>query len=173
MSSQIDRERAESRFCFTRNRELAASPTDRGLRRRKRSNPCATGRICSIGVLDRKVIMEIPVYFKVGAVVHQTAGNRSSSLKRILKAAPMMVVLMLLSTRCARSATCSFSPAPDPTVDGSPNSLRHAIQAANASDQDCLITLSAGTYTLTIKNTNGHGTRLQRETLIFLILDTR
>jgi hypothetical protein len=37
-----------------------------------------------------------------------------------------------------------------------PTSLRHAIQTANASGQDCLITLSKGTYTLTIKNTNGH-----------------
>ena len=62
----------------------------------------------------------------------------------------------MLNARSARSATCSFNPTPDPTVDGSPTSLRNAIQAANASGQDCLITLAKGTYTLTIKNTNGH-----------------
>ena len=77
-------------------------------------------------------------------------------LQRILKAAPLVVFFLLLNARTARSATCSFNPAPDPTVDGSPTSLRHAIQAANASGQDCLITLAKGTYTLTIKNTNGH-----------------
>src|SRR5262249_12967700 len=43
----------------------------------------------------------------------------------------------------------------DPTVDGAPNSLRAAIIAANASGQDCLIQLQFGTYTLTIKNTQG------------------
>jgi hypothetical protein len=77
-------------------------------------------------------------------------------LRRIVKAAPLVVFFLLLNARSARSATCSFNPAPDPTVDGSPTSLRHAIQAANASGQDCLITLAKGTYTLTIKNTSGH-----------------
>jgi hypothetical protein len=75
-------------------------------------------------------------------------------LRRILKAAPLVVMFLLLNSRMARAA-CSFSPAPDPTVDGSSNSLRAAIQAANASGQDCVIELQAGTYTLSIKNTNG------------------
>jgi hypothetical protein len=77
-------------------------------------------------------------------------------LRRILKAAPLVVFFLLLNARSARSAACSLNPTPDPTVDGSPTSLRHAIQAVNASGQDCLITLAKGTYTLTIKNTNGH-----------------
>jgi len=77
-------------------------------------------------------------------------------LRRIIKTAPLVLVFLLLNARSARSATCSFNPTPDPTVDGSPTSLRHAIQMVNASGQDCLITLKAGTYTLTIKNTNGH-----------------
>jgi hypothetical protein len=75
-------------------------------------------------------------------------------VRRILKAAPLVVLFLLLNTRGAR-ASCSFNPTPDPTADGAPTSLRAAIQAANASGQDCLIRLQAGTYTLTIKNTNG------------------
>jgi hypothetical protein len=75
-------------------------------------------------------------------------------VRRIVRAAPLVVIYLLLSTRPAR-ALCSFNPAPDPTADGSSNSLRHAIQMANASGRDCLIELQAGTYTLTIKNTNG------------------
>jgi hypothetical protein len=75
-------------------------------------------------------------------------------VRRILKAAPLVVLFLLLNTRGAR-ASCRFNPTPDPTVDGSPNSLRAAIQAANVNGQDCLIQLQAGTYTLTIKNTNG------------------
>jgi hypothetical protein len=75
-------------------------------------------------------------------------------VRRVLKAAPLVVMFLLLNSRAARAA-CSFSPSPDPTVDGSPNSLRHAIQAANGSGQNCTIQLQAGTYTLTIKNTNG------------------
>ena len=75
-------------------------------------------------------------------------------VRRILKSAPMVVMFLLLSTRGVRAA-CSLNPSPDPTADGSSNSLRHAIQTANASGQDCVIQLQAGTYTLTIKNTNG------------------
>src|SRR5581483_2854793 len=75
-------------------------------------------------------------------------------VRRILKAAPLVVMFLLLNTRSARAA-CSFNPTPDPTADGASNSLRAAIQTANASGQDCLIQLQAGTYTLTIKNTNG------------------
>ena len=75
-------------------------------------------------------------------------------LRRILKAAPLVVMFLLLNSRAARAA-CSFNPTPDPTADGSSNSLRHAIQMANASGQDCLIQLQAGTYTLTITNTSG------------------
>ena len=84
------------------------------------------------------------------------SGSWNPRVQRILKAAPLVFVFLLLNARSARSATCSFNPTPDPTVDGSPTSLRHAIQMANASGQDCLITLAKGTYTLTIKNTNGH-----------------
>ncbi len=40
--------------------ELAASSADRGLCRRKRSNPWDIGRICTMSTLARKVIMEIP-----------------------------------------------------------------------------------------------------------------
>ncbi|MBV8360023.1 MAG: hypothetical protein JO189_19115, partial [Deltaproteobacteria bacterium] len=72
-------------------------------------------------------------------------------LRRILKAAPLVVMFLLLHSHTAHAA-CSFSPAPDPTVDGAANSLRHAIQGANASGQDCTIQLQAGTYTLTIPN---------------------
>jgi hypothetical protein len=75
-------------------------------------------------------------------------------VRRILKAAPLVVMFLLLNTRAAPAA-CTFNPTPDPTVDGSANSLRHAIQMANTSGQDCLIQLQTGTYTLTIKNTNG------------------
>src|SRR6202035_3858329 len=75
-------------------------------------------------------------------------------LRRILKAAPLVVMFLLLNTRAAR-ASCSFNPTPDPTADGSSNSLRHAIQLANASGQNCLIQLQPGTYTLTIANTHG------------------
>jgi len=75
-------------------------------------------------------------------------------VRRILKAAPM-VVLFLLLTRPTAHAACSFNPTPDPTADGSSNSLRHAIRAANASGQDCLIQLQSGTYTLTIINSTG------------------
>jgi hypothetical protein len=75
-------------------------------------------------------------------------------VRRILKAAPLVVLFLLLNSRPAR-ASCSFSPTPDPTADGASNSLRAAIQGANASGQDCLIQLQAGTYTLSIKNTNG------------------
>src|SRR5690348_13994419 len=75
-------------------------------------------------------------------------------VRRILKAAPLVVMFLLLNTRSAR-ASCSFNPTPDPTADGASNSLRTAIQAANASGQDCLIRLQAGAYTLTIQNTNG------------------
>ncbi len=84
------------------------------------------------------------------------SGAWNPRIQRILKAAPLVVFFLLLNARSARSASCSFNPTPDPTVDGSPTSLRHAIQAANASGQDCLITLAKGTYTITIKNTNGH-----------------
>jgi hypothetical protein len=84
------------------------------------------------------------------------AGSWNPRLQRILKAAPLVVAFLLLNTRSAGSATCSFNPTPDPTVDGSANSLRHTVQLANASGQDCVITLRRGTYTLTIKNTDGH-----------------
>ncbi|MBV8360024.1 MAG: choice-of-anchor D domain-containing protein [Deltaproteobacteria bacterium] len=75
-------------------------------------------------------------------------------MRRILKAAPLVMMFLLLNTRKAH-AVCSFSPTPDPTADGSANSLRHAIIAANANGQNCTIQLQAGTYTLTIANTNG------------------
>jgi centrosomal CEP192-like protein len=75
-------------------------------------------------------------------------------VRRILKVAPLVVMFLLLNTRSAR-ASCSFNPTPDPTRDGAPNSLRAAIQRANASGQDCMIRLQAGTYTLSIQNTNG------------------
>src|SRR5215469_7801492 len=75
-------------------------------------------------------------------------------VRRILKAAPLVVMFLLLNTRNAHAA-CSFSPLPDDrTTDGSVYSLRHAIRAANASGQDCTIQLQAGTYTLTIPNPN-------------------
>jgi len=86
----------------------------------------------------------------------RSMGWSNPRLRRIVKAAPLVVVFLVLNARSARSTTCSFNPTPDPTVDGSPASLRHAIQMANASGQDCLITLTAGKYTLTTKNTNGH-----------------
>jgi hypothetical protein len=76
-------------------------------------------------------------------------------VEKMLKAAPMILLFLLLNARSGH-ATCSFNPSPDPTVDGSPDSLRAAIQAVNASSADCTIMLSAGTYTLTIKNTHGH-----------------
>jgi len=95
-------------------------------------------------------------YVEHGLGLIKRSASWNPRLRRILKAAPLVVVFLLLNARPARSATCSFNPAPDPTADGSPTSLRHAIQMANASGQDCLITLSKGTYTLTINNTNGH-----------------
>ena len=55
----------------------------------------------------------------------------------------------------SRPRGLQLHPTPDPTADGSSNSLRHAIQMADASGQDCLIQLQAGTYTLTIANTSG------------------
>jgi hypothetical protein len=82
----------------------------------------------------------------------ERAGWWNPRVQRILKAAPLVVMFLLLNTRAARA--CSFNPTPD-TADGSANSLRHAIQMANASSEDCLIQLQAGTYTLTIANTNG------------------
>ena len=72
-------------------------------------------------------------------------------VRRILQAAPLVVMFLLLNTRAA----CSFNPTPDPTADGSSHSLRHAIQMADASGQDCLIQLQAATYTLTMTNTSG------------------
>ena len=75
-------------------------------------------------------------------------------IKCILKAAPLVVMFLLLNTRTSHAA-CSFNPTPDPTVDGSSNSLRHAIQMANVSGQNCTIQLQAGIYTLTIRNTSG------------------
>ncbi len=75
-------------------------------------------------------------------------------LRQLLNAAPLVVVFLLLNTRAAH-ASCSFNPTPDPTVDGSPESLRAAMQMANVSGEDCTIELQAGTYTLTIKNTQG------------------
>ena len=75
-------------------------------------------------------------------------------MRRLLAAAPLVVVFALLNARPVRAA-CSLSASPDPTVDGASGSLRAAIQMANASTQDCVINLAAGTYTLTIKNTNG------------------
>ena len=46
-----------------------------------------------------------------------------------------------------------------------PESLRSAIIAANASGQNCMIRLQAGTYTLRIPNTDGlRKTRQRRET---------
>src|SRR5208283_2640517 len=95
-------------------------------------------------------------YVEQGLGLIRRSGWWNPRVRRIVKAAPLVVVFLLLNARSARSATCSFNPTPDPTVDGSPTSLRHAIQMANASGQDCLITLSNGTYTLTVKNTNGH-----------------
>ncbi|MBV8359677.1 MAG: hypothetical protein JO189_17330, partial [Deltaproteobacteria bacterium] len=83
-------------------------------------------------------------------VVERTA-RWNPRVRRILKAAPLVVMFLLLHSRTARAA-CSFNPAPDPTADGAANSLRHAIQGANASGQDCTIQLQAGTYTLTIPN---------------------
>jgi hypothetical protein len=74
--------------------------------------------------------------------------------RRVLKAAPLLVMFLVLNSRSAPTA-CSFNPAPDPTIDGAPDSLRSAIIAANASGQDCLIRLDTGTYTLSIKNTTG------------------
>lgn len=41
----------------------AASSADRGRRRKRRSNPCATERICTNGFLGRKVTMEISVRY--------------------------------------------------------------------------------------------------------------
>src|SRR5689334_1414376 len=87
-------------------------------------------------------------------MVVERAAWWNPQVRRILKAAPLVVLFLLLNTRPARAA-CSFNPTPDPTADGASNSLRQAIQTANASGQDCLIQLEAGTYTLTIQNTNG------------------
>jgi hypothetical protein len=87
-------------------------------------------------------------------IVVERAAWWNPQMRRILRAAPLVVLYLLLNSRAAR-ASCSFSPTPDPTADGASNSLRAAIQAANASGQDCLIQLQAGTYTLSIKNTNG------------------
>jgi hypothetical protein len=85
-------------------------------------------------------------------------------VRRILKAAPLVVMFLLLNTRQARAA-CSFNPTPNPTADGSSHSLRHAIEMANARGQDCLIQLQAGAYTLTIANTGGRIIRLRKVTL--------
>src|SRR5215469_17678156 len=86
-------------------------------------------------------------------IVMERAAWWNPRVRRILKAAPLVVMFLLLHSRTARAA-CSFSPTPDPTVDNfnSGNSLRHAIRLANASGQDCTIHLQAGTYTLTIPN---------------------
>ncbi|HLW72008.1 MAG TPA: choice-of-anchor Q domain-containing protein [Candidatus Binataceae bacterium] len=87
-----------------------------------------------------------------------TAVERTASsdprLRRLLAAAPMVVLFALLNVRPVRAA-CTLSPSPDPTVDGSSASLRAAIETANASTEDCVINLATGTYTLTIKNTDG------------------
>src|SRR5215467_3453081 len=86
-------------------------------------------------------------------MVVERAACWNPRVRRILKAAPLVVMFLLLHSRTAHAA-CSFSPSPDPTVDNfnSGNSLRHAIRLANASGQDCTIHLQAGTYTLTIPN---------------------
>jgi hypothetical protein len=81
-------------------------------------------------------------------------------VRRILKAAPMVVLFLLLNNRSVGAAACILNPSPDQTptartIDGSANSLRAAIQTANKSPQDCTINLQAGTYTLTIRNANG------------------
>jgi hypothetical protein len=61
------------------------------------------------------------------------------------------------AVECAqRPRELQLQPVARSHIDGSPDSLRTAIQGANASGEDCTITLSAGTYTLTINNTNGH-----------------
>ena len=87
-------------------------------------------------------------------MVVERAAWWNPKVRRILKAAPLVVMFLLLNSRSARAA-CSFNPTPDPTADGSSHSLRRAIQMADASGQDCLIQLQAGTYTLTITNTSG------------------
>src|SRR5208283_1825242 len=95
-------------------------------------------------------------YVEQGLGLIRRSGWWNPRVRRIVKAAPLVVVFLLLNARSARSATCSFNPTPDPTVDGSPTSLRRAIRTANASGQDCLITLQAGAYTLTLRNARGH-----------------
>jgi hypothetical protein len=74
-------------------------------------------------------------------------------VRRIIKAAPLVVMFLLLNTRSAR-AGCSFTPSAG-AKDGASNSLRAAIIAANGSGQDCTIHLQAGTYNLSVANTNG------------------
>ena len=87
-------------------------------------------------------------------MVVERAAWSNPRVRRILTAAPLVVLFLLLHSRSARAA-CSLNASPDPTIDGSANSLRHAIQTANTSGADCLIQLQAGTYTLTIPNTSG------------------
>ena len=75
-------------------------------------------------------------------------------VRRILKAAPLVVMFLLLNTpRGARGVQLQSDAGSDRRWLF--HSLRHAIQMANASGQDCLIQLQAGTYTLTITNTSG------------------
>ena len=97
-------------------------------------------------------------------MVVERAAWSNPRVRRILKAAPLVVLFLLLNNRSARAA-CSFTPSPDPTVDGSAESLRHAIQTANASGTDCFIQLQAGIYTLTIPNAS-RTTRPRRGTWI-------
>jgi len=71
-----------------------------------------------------------------------------------LRTAPLALVYLLLIVRpAARSA--DFNPSPDPTIDGAAGSLRAAIQSANTNGEDDVITLQAGTYTLTVPNSAG------------------
>ena len=56
-------------------------------------------------------------------VVIERAALWNPRIRRIFKAAPLVVMFLLLNSRMA-GAQCSFSPSPDPTTDGSSNSLR-------------------------------------------------
>src|SRR5437899_1599562 len=53
--------------------KLAASSADRGLHRRKYSNPCDTGRMCNIGILTRKAVMEISALPRIRLNIRRSA----------------------------------------------------------------------------------------------------
>ncbi|MEL6615796.1 MAG: hypothetical protein AAFQ43_08665, partial [Bacteroidota bacterium] len=60
-----------------------------------------------------------------------------------------LALALLLGLMPSVASADTFSPSPG-TADGAPGSLRDAITQANANGEDDTITLSAGTYSLTL-----------------------